>query len=117
MEGFIFFFILCGFVLLFIIWVLLGAYVWPGFTKEIVESYELLASNRTRNKSLLYAAARWSKNIYERIHAEELEREEAEHQRKIEENKAAVSWKCLGCGRVNHGFQEMCACGQRRDDN
>ena len=43
--------------------------------------------------------------------------EEAERQRKIEENKAAVSWKCLGCGRVNHGFQEMCACGQRRDDN
>ena len=35
----------------------MGAYVWPGFTKEIVESYELLASNRTRNKSLLYAAA------------------------------------------------------------
>ncbi|MBO4749156.1 MAG: hypothetical protein J5546_02465 [Lachnospiraceae bacterium] len=33
-----------------------------------------------------------------------------------EKKKNHADWKCPNCGRMNHGFQELCACGQDRDD-
>lgn len=100
-----------GAILIYVIIVLCGAFVCPNFNEEIIQAYELMSS-RTRRKSFLYGTACLARSIRENTVGTSKKYDASQE----EEEKEKVDWKCPNCGRYNHSFQEMCACGQDRDD-
>ena len=100
--------------------IILGAIFWPKTCEEVLQANELLFSGRMqrrhKRKSLIYFMAYCSEQLNHVIFRKKRQKEAEARQQKIESNKNAKSWKCLTCGKVNLGVQEMCACGQKRDD-
>jgi hypothetical protein len=102
-----------------VILIILGAVFWPKTCEETLQAYDLLpgvVKQKHKRKSLIYFMAYCSVQLNHVIFRKKWQREKEARQQKIESNRNAKSWKCLTCGKVNLGVQEMCACGQRRDD-
>ncbi|MBO7356800.1 MAG: hypothetical protein J6U50_09235 [Lachnospiraceae bacterium] len=107
------------FILIPVVLIFLGAVLWPKTSEEIVKAYDMLPGYKkmhTQTHSIIYFIASLSVALNHVMFRKKREREEAARQQKIADNKSARSWKCLTCGKVNLGVQEMCACGQKRDD-
>ncbi|MCR5498952.1 MAG: hypothetical protein K6F31_01000 [Acetatifactor sp.] len=112
MEDALAIFALIGIVLLVCaILVLGGAFVWPKLTEAIVENF-YTSPGYGRHLNIIYIFACLSSQIRENT----VDRDKKYAPLPEEEEKEKVDWKCPNCGRYNHSFQEMCACGQDRDD-
>ena len=110
----------------FIFAILLGVFICPRFVEDCYQEYLMFKNisfntshNRRRNVrgSLFYLWVRICWNIRQGVTAGERRRKLEELEEKVEEMKETKAWICRGCGRKNHDFQEICACGQRRSDN
>ncbi len=111
---------------IFILAILLGVFICPRFVEDCYQEYLMFKNvsfNTSRNMrrnvrgSLFYLWVRICWNIRQGVTAGERRRKRKELEKKVEEMKETKAWICRGCGRKNHDFQEICACGQRRSDN
>ena len=101
---------------------LFGVFICPRFVEDCYQEYLAFKNvrfNKNRNVrgSLFYLWVRICWNIRQGVTAGERRRKLEELEKKVEEMKETKAWICRGCGRKNHDFQEICACGQRRSDN
>lgn len=111
----------------FILATLFGVFICPRFVEDCYQEYLAFKNVRfkrmRRNQSwnvrgsLFYLWVRICWNIRQGVTAGERRRKLEELEKKVEEMKETKAWICRGCGRKNHDFQEICACGQRRSDN
>ncbi len=113
-----------NFVLIFGIAVLVFAgnilyrvFVDPEGNEEDIERYENGSFwTRRRYERSDYVSARLAKSIRDHLDMEEPGKFEIPDWAKgDEETSKADAWKCPDCGRLNHGFQDTCTCGCRKD--
>lgn len=117
MEGMVFF---IGLIVVVVLIVLFFAFLAPDLGDAIIE----MDSHRSyRNRGGLLALlaclgkfVRGTSGYYEEDPTIDIISSSPLFKDKVEEKIDHADWKCPNCGRMNHGFQELCACGQDRDD-
>lgn len=92
-------------------------YVRPDINDEDIERYE--NGNfwtRTRHRRDRYHAALRAKRIREELGLRDTSNFELPDWAKGDEGTSKKdAWKCPDCGRLNHGFQDTCACSYRKN--
>ncbi|MCR5460633.1 MAG: hypothetical protein K6F51_12130 [Acetatifactor sp.] len=92
-------------------------YVRPDINDEDIERYENSSFwTRTRQRRSRYYSALRAKRIRERLGLQDTTNFEIPDWAKGDEGTSKKdAWKCPDCGRLNHGFQDTCACSYRKN--